>query len=279
MKENLAGREGADTSPTLGVEWPPAGRAGGGRLTGRVTAGVRRIAADLGDQGVRIALALAACIGALAILAAIHGIVTPIPPFDLRSEVDLGEPLAEAIAIPAMFSGLLLFAAAAFAIAAGEASERFPWLAIAVFLAFMGVDEVAGIHERVGSFVMGADNGSNWEIPYIPVLLLGGFLWLSTLQRMWSFVSERALWLGGAFAWILAQGIEEVVNHRDASSSLLGSLHLQALTFSGNLFDVLDRVEEIVEMAGSSMFLLALYLAWRRLAAGRAELGSHHARA
>jgi hypothetical protein len=138
----------------------------------------------------------------------------------------------------------------------------------------MGVDELAGIHERVGHLVSG-----EWEIAFIPVALLGGVFWLSTLQRMWRFGSERLLWLGGAAAWVLSQVNEAVVNHRDAASSLLGDFHLQVLTFGGTLFDVADRVEEIVEMAGSSMFLLALYLAWRRLAAGRAELGSHHARA
>ena len=239
-----------------------------------MTAEVRAIPADLGDQGVRIALALAACMAAFAILAVIDGVVTPVPPFNLRSEVDLGEPVAEAIALPAIFSGFLLFAAAGLTIAAAANSERLPWLAIGAFLAFMGVDELAGIHERVGNLVSG-----EWEIAYIPVALLGGVFWLWTLRLMWRFGSERLLWLGGAAAWVLSQVNEAVVNHRDAATSLLGDFHLQALTCGGTLFDALDRVEEIVEMAGSSMFLLALYLAWRRLAAGRAELGSHHARA
>jgi hypothetical protein len=275
MRENFAGRDGAGATPaTLEVEWPAAGGAGRGRLPGRLTAGVRAIAANLGDQGVQIALGLGACIAALAILAVIDGVVTPIGPFDLRSEVDLGEPLAEAIAIPAIFSGFLLFAAAGLAIAAAVNSERLPWLAIGAFMAFMGLDELAGIHERVGGLV-----GGEWEIAYIPVALLGGVFWLWTLRLMWRFGSERLLWLGGAAAWVLAQVNEAVVNHRDAASSLLGDFHLQALTFGGTLFDVADRLEEIVEMAGSSMFLLALYLAWRRLAARRAELGSHHARA
>jgi hypothetical protein len=271
MRENFAGREGAGATPAnVEVDWPAAGGVGRGRLT----AEVRAIAADLGDQGVQIALGLAACIAALAILAAIDGIVTSIPSFDLRSEVDLGKPVAEAIAVPAIFSGFLLFAAAGLAIAAAANSERLPWLAIGAFLAFMGLDEVAGIHERLGDHV-----GGEWEITYIPVVLLGGVFWLWTLRSMWRFGSERWLWLGGAAAWVLSQGNEAFVNHRDAATSLLGDFHLQALTFGGTLFDVLDRVEEIVEMAGSSMFLLALYLAWRRLAAGRAELGRHHARA
>jgi hypothetical protein len=274
MKENFAGREGVGATPSLEVEWPAAGGVGRGRWARRLTAEVRAIPADLGGQGVQIALALAACMAAFAILAVIDGVVTPVPPFNLRSEVDLGEPVAEAIALPAIFSGFLLFAAAGLAIAAAANSERLPWLAIGAFLAFMGVDELAGIHERVGDLVSG-----EWEIAFLPVALLGGVFWLSTLRRMWQFSSERLLWLGGAAAWGLSQVNEAVVNHRDAASSLLGDFHLQALTFGGTLFDVADRVEEIVEMAGSSMFLLALYLAWRRLAAGRAELGRHHARA
>ena len=52
---------------------------------------------------------------------------------------------------------------------------------------------------------------------------------------------------------------------------------MHAVILGGTTFDVLDHVEEILEMAGSSMFLLALYLVWRRLAVGRAPLSGHHA--
>jgi hypothetical protein len=260
MREDWAEGQGAGvSSPTPAVEWPLADRRMRGHLAGRLVRAARSVADDLGDRGVHIALALTACMAALAILGGIHRFVTPISPFDLRAEVDLGNPLPEAIAIPAIFSGFLLFAAAGLAIAAAARLDRFPWLGIAAFLAFMGVDELLGIHERVGDLV-----GGSWQIPYIPIAVLGGVFWLSTLRRM-SRDSERVLWLGAATVWVLAQVNEFVVNHRDAASSLLGDFHLRALTFGGTLFDVADQVEEIVEMAGSSMFLLALYLVWRRL--------------
>jgi hypothetical protein len=255
MRNNLVERHGGSLSPTLGdgslADTPQ------GRLAGRLVGTVRSIAADLGDRGVHVALGLAACIAVLAILGGIDGIVTPIHPFDAMAEMDLDRSLSEAIAIPAIFSGFLLFAASSLAIVVATHSERFPWVAIGAFFAFMGVDELAGIHERLGTLV-----GAAWEIAYIPIVLVGGVFWLWTLARMWQFDSERVLWLGGASAWILAQALEATVLSGDESWSLIGELSL---------------VEETLEMAGSSMFLMALYLVARRLAAQQTRLGSHRA--
>jgi hypothetical protein len=257
MSRKLAEQQGANVgSPTFGVEMPLAAPR---RFAGQLVGTVRSIAADLGDRGVHIALALAACIAVLAILGGVDGEVTPLPSFNLMAEVDLGRPLPDAIPVSALFSGFLLLAAAGLAFAASADSQRFPWVAMGAFFTFMGVDEVAGIHERLGYMI-----ASDWQIPYIPIAFLGGVFWLWALRLMWRSQSERLFWLGGASAWILAQMLEGVVLSRGPTWHLIGEFSL---------------VEETLEMAGSSMFLLALYLAWRRLAAGRAELGRHHARA
>ena len=249
--------DGSLASPTLEGGSPLAHRTPQRRLAGRLAGAVRSIAADLGDRGVHIALGLAACIAVLAILGGVDGIVTPIQPFDAMAEMDLDRPLSEAIAIPAIFSGVLLFTASGLAIVVAAHSERFPWVAIGAFFAFMGIDELAGIHERMGTLV-----GVAWEIAYMPVVLVGGVFWLWTLTRMWQINSERVLWLGGAAAWVLAEALEATVLSGDESWSLIGELSL---------------VEETLELAGSSMFLLALYLVAQRLAAGQPRLGGHHA--
>jgi hypothetical protein len=118
----------------------------------------------------------------------------------------------------------------------------------------MGTDELIQIHENLG-----ASSGIDWQILYLPVLAAGGACWLGALRRMWEFESERLLWLGGAVAWIVAQMLEFAVDHH--WTLLIGEI---------------AWAEEILEMSGSSMFLLALYLVSRRVAAGRSLLGRHH---
>jgi hypothetical protein len=65
-------------------------------------------------------------------------------------------------------------------------------------------------------------------------------------------------------AWICAQGLEAIWIAVGSDTGPTAELSVP---------------EEILEMAGSSMFLLTLYLVSRRLAAERASSGRHHARA
>jgi hypothetical protein len=260
MSRKLAEQQGPNVgSPTLRVELPLAASR---RFAGQLAGPVRSIAADLGDRGVHLALALAACIGVLAILGAEAQEAANLPAFDLGGEVGLS-PLAPADApaldVPALFSAVLLYVASGYAFAAGR-SQRFPWTPLAAFLAFMGTDELLMIHEHLDKSV------AAWQILYLPLVAVGGLCWLVALGRMRKINSERLLWLGGAAFWISAQLIELVANGGGWATSI-------------PLRTEMSGVEEILEMVGSSMFLLALYLLARRLPAQQPRLGGHHSRA
>jgi hypothetical protein len=117
----------------------------------------------------------------------------------------------------------------------------------------MGADELLMIHERLGAL---AD--VRWQILYLPIALGGGLLWLSALKRIWMFRSEQLLWLGGAACWVLAQPWEPM---------------------TGTIGFVGAGIEEILEMCGSALFLLALLLVASRLDGGQNPLRRHHTRA
>ena len=254
-KHKLANTEGqAVATPTLGVDGTLLpGRAAARRVAARASAGASAVADDLGRAGFRIAIGLAACIAVFAIAGVVHVFITPIPAFDLEGEVHLRGGISEAIVLPALFSGALLFAAAGLAFAAAAHSSRFPWMALTVFFVFMGADELLMIHERLGAL---AD--VRWQILYLPIALGGGLLWLSALKRIWMFRSERLLWLGGAACWVLAQPWEPM---------------------TGTIGFVGAGIEEILEMCGSALFLLALLLVASRLDGGQNPLRRHHTRA
>jgi len=80
----------------------------------------------------------------------------------------------------ALFSTGLLVAAAALAVLLG--TGRFApgglatWLALAAFLAFMAFDELLGVHEALER-----RTGIDWQLLYLPVVLLGGMAWLRAL--------------------------------------------------------------------------------------------------
>jgi hypothetical protein len=170
--------------------------------------------------------------------------------------------------VPAVFSGGFLFLAALLALAVAqtgswERKERRALLLIAAFFAFMGIDEGVLIHERVGGvFHM------HWQIPYIPVIAVAFVLWLRVLRALSANALAVKLWIAGAAAWVAAQGFE-------ISQSLFAPQHEAAdgtvLPLHGaiNLHFVLTIMEELAEMTGSALFLLALFVFLRsRLATG-----------
>jgi hypothetical protein len=215
--------------------------------TGYIGEEMQSVAVDLGEAGQRITVLLIACIAFLAILGAVHDATQGLHAFDLDSEEN----------VPAIFSGMLLFVASGLAFLVARRTERIPWLALGALFAFMAVDELAAIHEKLGDWI-----GVPWLVPYAPLIIAAGAFWLLALRRISPFRSEQTLWLGGALAWICAQGLEAVWIAVGSDSGPTAELSVP---------------EEILEMTGSSMFLLTLYLVSRRLATERASSGRHHA--
>jgi hypothetical protein len=215
------------------------------RLLGRLMKSLRSIATDLGEEGTRIVLVLAAFISLFAIMGAIHAKVVSMPAFDLSGEQHFNRGLTAGMNFPALFSGLVLLVPAALALLVANRIERYPWALLGVLFAYMGTDEVMKIHETLANAI-----GIRWEVLYLPVGVAAGVFWLSGLRRMSQFESERMLWVGGAAAWLIAQIFEVIGN-----------------TFGSGIEGAWAWAEEILEMSGSSMFLLTLYLVWRRQAA------------
>lgn len=259
MRQNWTQGHGVTPAPrTLEAGWPPAGGLHLGRRAGVLIGAARSTAIDVAERGAQIAILLAASITVLAIMGALDAATGSLPAFDLDREINLHKGLS-GMNYPALFSGALLFVAAAFALEVSTLSERLPWVPLGLFLAFMASDELMAIHETLERSV-----GVNWQILYLPIVAILGPFWLVALVKMRGLESERFLWLGGAAAWIAAQSLEFVFWNIGALSAFHGGM-----TF----------MEEILEMSGSAMFLVALYLTSRRLVNGEAALGRHHARA
>lgn len=153
--------------------------------------------------------------------------------------------------LPAAFSGTLLLCAALVSLTIlyeGDWSRRERqalWL-IGGFLTFMAMDEMVGIHEHIGAII-----GAPWQIPYLPLAAAGGLVWLAVLRILSADVTAARLWLAGAAVWVLSQVSEAVqtVIEPHGYENVHG-----AITLHG----VLTIPEELGEMLGSTLFLLAL---------------------
>jgi hypothetical protein len=141
---------------------------------------------------------------------------------------------------PAAWSALVLFAAAA---AAGLVSlhdeRRRRWLALGAFFTFMGLDELLTIHESTADAL-----GVGWVKLWSPFFLAGGIGWLLVTARIWRQARERALMIAGAGAWFLSQVLEQIESNPDEGR------------VSG--YGALSGAEEILEVTGSALFLLAM---------------------
>ena len=145
---------------------------------------------------------------------------------------------------PATFSGVLLLAAGGLAllnglVRSGSASGRRWWIVLALVFAFLGLDEIAALHEAV------QDRVHVWgQAVLAPVVFVGMYAWWVTLKRLWAEPPAGGLFLLGAAAWIVSQGIDAALNEHWGWTIV---------------------PEELIEMLGSALFGLALLVALRRL--------------
>jgi hypothetical protein len=147
---------------------------------------------------------------------------------------------------PATFSGVLLLAAGALALLNGlvrsdTAIGRRWWIVLALVFAFLGLDEIAALHEAV------QDRVNVWGQAFLaPVVFVGVYAWWVTLRQLRSEEPAGTLFLLGAAAWIVSQGIDAAFNEHWGWTIV---------------------PEELVEMLGSALFGLALLVALRALVA------------
>jgi hypothetical protein len=146
--------------------------------------------------------------------------------------------------VPALFSGGLLLAAAweSFTAASSKRLGAWSFVLAALFLE-MGFDELLMIHERIEQAA-----GVDWQILYLPLMAFAGIAWLLVFTKIGDR-RQRILWTAGAGAWAASQLFEAAEWGWGAETriSLLGYLYLV-------------HIEELLEMSGSSFFLLTLLL-------------------
>jgi hypothetical protein len=103
----------------------------------------------------------------------------------------------------------------------------------------MSVDEAMKLHEH-----MEDDFNIDWQVAYAPFILVGGIAWLQALRTAWDLNRERTLLIAGAVCWFLSQVSERY----------------QANPEEGRVegYGALSGIEEVLEVSGSALWLLAL---------------------
>ncbi|MGH2837282.1 MAG: hypothetical protein ACRDJY_02900 [Thermoleophilaceae bacterium] len=187
-----------------------------------------------------IALALAITIALLGVAGAIVGTDS------FQDEGPLADRLFNLVnekTIPAFFSGAILVAGGLCSLLAARCrlyGRHRLWIGFGALLILMSADEVVQFHERIESWT-----GVDWEQPYLVVVLGAAVIWVK-IVRLMDHV-PRVMMICGAVCWAISYALEDA--EYDSSDNRVGA------------FTPLAISEELLEMAGSSLFLLALVVA------------------
>jgi hypothetical protein len=179
-----------------------------------------------------------------------------LPAFDLDKEGT----------IPQAYSGLLLLVGAAFAylLYRGGAAPRRAFLAMAVVLGYMSVDEVFRIHEEIDAAL-----NFDWQILYLPIVAVAFAGWLGVERLTRDDVRLRVAWWGAAGLWVVAQVLEAfqwkgVVRPGSINGLTLSAAEVQRkLHEPAYLWKMLP--EELFELVGALLFAVVLAALARRL--------------
>jgi hypothetical protein len=189
-----------------------------------------------------VGIALAIAIATLVAFGIVDYYVQSMPGFWLDGEHN----------VPATFSALVLVFTAVTALAlAGNYEKGTPMrryvVGLAAFFAFMSLDEYNYFHEHFNDHF-----GIPWQLPYIPLLLVAGYLAWNLFEELEYYPPSAAMFAGGAGAWGLAQIFDLYqVTVLDTDNTLTA-------------FTATVVAEEGLEMAGSVLFALALLTALRQ---------------
>lgn len=144
--------------------------------------------------------------------------------------------------LPAVYSGLLLLATGLLAVRAGTtrppAGSSVALLGLGALFIFMAFDEVLAVHERIEEAVHLA-----WYKFYAPVAAVAGVAWLAVVRATWPRRGVRLALIGGGACWLVSQLIE--TQQYDGAELV-------------NRWTILP--EEVLEMTGSLLFLLAMLI-------------------
>jgi hypothetical protein len=147
----------------------------------------------------------------------------------------------------AVLSGAILLGGAALVVlAVRRGMVPAHLLLLGLLLAFMGLDEIATIHERLERAT-----GIDWIVLYLPLMALGGLAALELLRRT-KVLPVTATFLAGGACWAVAVVLEKL---EWPTSSKVPGPHYAAMMIP----------EELLEITGSFLFAVALALLIRHL--------------
>jgi hypothetical protein len=141
--------------------------------------------------------------------------------------------------------GLLLVTAWALVAATRDRADRRWWLAVAAGFVYLAVDEGLMVHERFNDVVGSGNDAYGWALPGA-VLALGAALpfarWFFRLEPPLrnQLLVAALLFIGGAIGFEVLAGMREL-----------------AVGFD-RVFFVLTTIEEVLEVAGPMLVLLAM---------------------
>ena len=139
---------------------------------------------------------------------------------------------------PAALSAAFLAAGGiAFLAAVAKGRLRPVSVGLAALLLLMAADELLEWHETLER-----RTGVDWQLLYAPVGLAGALVWLLVMRQLRGDRTATVLLAGGAAAWALSQVLERV--EWDGGRQVSG-------------YGFMMPVEELLELSGSAMFLLA----------------------
>lgn len=116
---------------------------------------------------------------------------------------------------------------------------------LAALFVFMGADECLKIHETLEKAA-----GIDWQILYLPLICAAGVGWFRVIHLFRG--RERWLWAAGAVAWASSQLFEAAQWGWWTSAPKSDNYHFLMIA------------EEVLEMSGSALFLIAIYWATAR---------------
>lgn len=193
------------------------------------------------------------------------GVVTSLRPefgsglFDLDGEFRLYAILhgeagrLESYNVPTLYSSALSAFAAVVAATLGRAEgvHLVRWFIFTGVLAHMAIDELLQIHERLERL-----SGVSWQTLYIPMFVLAAVVWWRVMRQLEP--KARVLLMLGAAMWAVSQSLE----HMEWLAEGRRAPH----------YNVMMAPEELMEMIGSLLFLLAMLVARETLLL---ERGNH----
>lgn len=150
-----------------------------------------------------------------------------------------------------LFTCALALAAIAADVTARGGGHRAHWVGLAAGFAYMSLDEATELHEHLGGLVgTGGVLYFDWVIPAAIVVAVVALLYLPFLRalppaRRRRFVLAGALYVGGAVLCELPLG-----------------WWTERAGADNPTYALIDWVEETLELAGASLFLLALAERW-----------------